>query len=486
MEMLGPSLPPPASTFVTTNGFHRHPAAETAPLQQSNGNGRRKIAVVGTGYVGLVTGTCLAELGHTVVCLDTDATKVAMLRRGELPFFEPHLQEMTVSNHHAGRLLFSDDVEAGVRESGLIFIAVGTPMRHDDHADLSAIWDVAATIGRQLNGPKIVILKSTVPVDTNEMVAAIIAENAVDPHRVDMVSNPEFLREGSAVADFMRPDRIVIGTNNPQAEAVMRELYAPLDAPFVITDVRTSEMIKYAANAFLATKVSFMNEIANICELVGVDVKAVGGGIGFDHRIGNQFMSPGIGYGGSCFPKDVRALERTANSRSYEATLLRSVESVNRGQVPRTFAKIERALDGSVEGKNVGVLGLAFKPNTSDVREAPALHLIELFLRAGARVSAHDPIAVDEARARIGDGINYCADMYEAINGCDVLILATDWNEYKSINFRIVKKLMRGDVVFDGRNIFDAEKVTVEGLRYIGVGRAKEPQRDLAYVEAPE
>jgi UDPglucose 6-dehydrogenase len=406
-----------------------------------------------------------------------------MLRRGEMPFFEPHLLEMTVSNHHAGRLSFSDDVAAGVRECGIIFIAVGTPMRHDDHADLSAIWDVAALIGSQLNGPKIVILKSTVPVETCEMVAAIVGENAVEPHRIDVVSNPEFLREGSAVADFMRPDRVVIGASNPQTEAVMRELYAPLDAPVLVTDVRTSEMIKYAANAFLATKISFMNEIANICELVNVDIKAVASGIGFDHRIGTQFMSPGIGYGGSCFPKDVRALERTAHSRSYEAKLLQSVESVNRSQIPRTFAKLEKAVGGSIEGKTVCVLGLAFKPNTSDVREAPAIHLIDLLLRSGARINAHDPIAVDEARARIGD-VNYCLDMYEAINGCDVLVLATEWNEYKNINFRIVRKLMRGDVVFDGRNIFDQEKVTLEGLRYIGVGRAKDPQADLSYVEA--
>ncbi|MGB8907897.1 MAG: UDP-glucose/GDP-mannose dehydrogenase family protein [Candidatus Cybelea sp.] len=485
METLGPSLPPPASTLVTTNGLHRQPVAESMPVHHSNG--RRKIAVIGTGYVGLVTGTCLAELGQSVICLDTDSHKIAMLRRGEVPFFEPHLLEMTVSNHHAGRLSFSEDVEAGVRDCGIVFIAVGTPMRHDDHADLSAIWDVAALIGRQLNGPKIVVLKSTVPVDTCEMVAAIVAENAVEPHRVDVVSNPEFLREGSAVADFMRPDRIVVGTSNPQTEAIIRELYAPLDAPFVVTNVRTSEMIKYAANAFLATKVSFINEIANICELVEVDVKAVASGIGFDHRIGTQFMSAGIGYGGSCFPKDVRALERTAHGRSYEATLLRSVESVNRSQIPRTFAKIEKALDGSVEGRTICVLGLAFKPNTSDIREAPAIHLIELFLRSGARVNVHDPIALEEARARVGDDVTYCLDMYEAINGCDVLVLATEWNEYKSINFRIVRKLMRGNVVFDGRNIFDAEKVTLEGLRYIGVGRAKEPSVvDLAYVEAAE
>jgi UDPglucose 6-dehydrogenase len=334
---------------------------------------------------------------------------------------------------------------------------------------------VAATIGRALNGPKIVVSKSTVPVETGEMVSLIIAENSTEHYQVDVVSNPEFLREGSAVSDFMQPDRIVVGTGSPQAEAVMRDLYAPLDAPFVITDVRTSEMIKYAANAFLATKISFMNEIANICELVDVDVKSVGRGIGFDHRIGTQFMSPGIGYGGSCFPNDGRALEKIAHGRNYDATLLRSVETVNRSQIKRTFAKIEKALGGSVAGKSIGVLGLAFKPNTDDVREAPALHLIELFVKAGATVRAHDPIAAESAQAYVGGTMTNCPQMYEAINEVDVLLLATDWNEYKNLDFAMVRKLMRGNVVFDGRNIFDPEKVVAEGLRYIGVGRAKEP-----------
>ena len=440
----------------------------------------RHIAIIGTGYVGLVTGTCFAELGNTVVCLDNDERKIAVLRRGEAPFFEPQLLEMIVRNQHAGRLSFSSDVEAGVRNSEIVFIAVGTPMGDDGNADLSAVRSVAATIGRALNGPKIVVSKSTVPVETGEMVSAIIAENALEHHAVDVVSNPEFLREGSAVSDFMQPDRIVVGTSSPQAEAVMRDLYAALDAPFVITDVRTSEMIKYAANAFLATKISFMNEIANICELLDVDVKSVGRGIGFDHRIGTLFMSPGIGYGGSCFPKDVRALEKIAYGRNYDATLLRSVETVNRSQIARTFAKIEQAVGGSVAGKTIGVLGLAFKPNTDDIREAPAIHLIERFVRAGATVNAHDPIAIEGARAEAGEHITYCVQMYEAINECDVLLLATEWNEYKNIDFRMVRKLMRGNVVFDGRNIFDPDKVVGEGLRYIGVGRSKEPALSFA------
>jgi UDPglucose 6-dehydrogenase len=482
MEVIGPSQSPPSSIPVTTNGVHKLSGIEPLPVPSQSGH--RRIAIVGTGYVGLVTGTCLAELGHSVVCLDNDETKIATLRRGEVPFFEPELLELIISNRHAGRLAFSEDVAGGVRDAAIVFIAVGTPMRHDDSADLSAIWSVAATIGRELNGAKVVVVKSTVPVETCEMVAAIVAENSPHSYRVDVVSNPEFLREGSAVADFMHPDRIVVGTASAHAEAIMRDLYAPLDAPYVMTDVRTSEMIKYAANAFLATKVSFMNEIANICELVGVDVKAVSRGIGFDHRIGSQFMSPGIGYGGSCFPKDVRALERTAHARDYEATLLRSVESVNRAQIRRTFDKLQRALGGSVEGKTVCILGLAFKPNTSDVREAPALHLMELLHEAGASVTAHDPIAIEAARARAAGDAAYCSQMYEAINGCDALVLATEWNEYKSINFRMVRKLMRGNLVYDGRNIFDADEVVTEGLRYVGVGRSKEPALDVAYAEA--
>jgi UDPglucose 6-dehydrogenase len=401
--------------------------------------------------------------------------KISALKRGEPPFFEPQLMEMVVRNQHAGRLSFSNDVEQGVRDSEIIFIAVGTPMGADGNADLAAVRAVAATIGRALNGPKIVVSKSTVPVETGEMVSSIIAENSSEYFHVDVVSNPEFLREGSAVADFMKPDRVVVGTNSAAAVAAMRDLYAPLDAPIVVTDVRTSEMIKYAANAFLATKISFMNEIANICELVNVDVKAVGRGIGFDHRIGTQFMSPGIGYGGSCFPKDVRALEQIAHSRHYDAALLRSVEAVNRAQINRTFEKIESALGGSVQDKTIGVLGLAFKPNTDDVREAPALHLIDRFIKAGASVFAHDPIAMEAAGTHYGNGITYCAQLYEAVHECDMLLLATEWNEYKNIDFRLVRKLMRGTVVFDGRNIFDPDKVVAHGLRYIGVGRSKEP-----------
>lgn len=432
-----------------------------------------RVAIVGTGYVGLVTGACLAELGNTVVCLDNDEDKIAALRAGNELFFEPGLREIAQRNYDAGRLIFSDDLVRGIQDASIVFVAVGTPMCSDGKADLSHVIEVAKTIGRVLNSPKLVVLKSSVPIRTCELVAAIIAENAVGPHDVEVISNPEFLREGTAVADFMRPERIVIGTASEQAETVMRELYAPLAAPFVVTDVCTSEMIKYTANAFLATKISFMNEIANICELVGVDVKAVGEGIALDERIGSRFMNPGIGYGGSCLPKDVLALERVAHAQSYDATLLRSIDGINRAQVHRSFAKVERALGGSVHGKAVCVLGLAFKPNTSDVREAPALHLIDMLVRSGASVTAHDPVSVECARAKLDANVKYSPDIYKAMQGCDILILATEWDEYKGINFKKARRLMRGNVVFDGRNIFDADSVVAAGLRYIGVGRAK-------------
>ncbi len=458
MRMSGPQR---TSTFVTKNGSH---------------NGRHRLAVIGSGYVGLVTGACLADIGNSVVCLDKDAEKIATLQRRELPFFEPNLEEIILRNVRAGRLSFSDDVEAGIREATIIFIAVGTPMRSDESADLSAIFDVAATIARVLNGPKIAVLKSTVPVETGEFFSAIVTESAAEPHRVDVVSNPEFLREGSAVSDFMHPDRVVIGANNARAAATIRDLYAPLNAPVFVTDLRTSELIKYAANAFLATKVSFINEIANICELVGVDVTAVRAAIALDPRIGGSFMSPGIGYGGSCFPKDVLALERFADRKSYQATLLRSVDAINRAQVRRTVDKIKRALGGELAGKNVCMLGLAFKPNTSDVREAPPLRIIESLVRSGAAVAAHDPVAIDNARAELGSSVAFCSNMYEAIEGCDALVLGTEWSQYLGLDFQAVRKLMRGNVVVDGRNFFDSEKIALAGLHYLGVGRSKEPK----------
>ncbi|HEY4440839.1 MAG TPA: UDP-glucose/GDP-mannose dehydrogenase family protein [Candidatus Elarobacter sp.] len=430
----------------------------------------RRVAIVGAGYVGLVTGTCFAELGNAVICVDNDASKIDRLERGEIPFYEPSLAEMVARNVLAQRLRFTTEIADAIRASEIVFIAVGTPMRADGHADLSAVRAVAREIGLALDGPKIVVSKSTVPVETGEMISSIIREHAPAPHPVSVVSNPEFLREGSAISDFLKPDRVVIGTDDPATERVMRDLYAPLDAPIVVTDVRTSEMIKYAANAFLATKISFINEIANICELLDVDVRAVGRGIGYDQRIGTQFLSPGIGYGGSCFPKDVRALEQLANERNYTAPLLHAVEQVNRHQVDRTVVKLERAL-GGLQGRVVAVLGLAFKPNTDDTRDAPAINIIRRLVDRGARVRAHDPIANEAAKAALPRETVVCEDIYETVEGADVVFLATEWNEFRTLDFERCKKVMRGELLLDGRNIFDPEKVRAAGLRYLGVGR---------------
>ena len=437
----------------------------------------RHLAMIGCGYVGLVTGTCFAELGNDVVCVDVDRRKIDLLASGEVPFYEPSLREMIARNVQAKRLSFTADVAAAVRRSEIIFIAVGTPMRPDGHADLGSVRAVAREIGLALDGPKIIVSKSTVPVETGEMVSSIIREHARADYPVSVVSNPEFLREGSAVADFMQPDRIVIGTADPQAEAVLRDLYAPLDAPLVVTDVRTSEMIKYAANAFLATKISFINEIANICELLDVDVRDVRRGIGYDQRIGTAFLNPGIGYGGSCFPKDVRALEQLAVERDYEAPLLRAVELVNSRQLDRIVDKLERELGGA-RGRTIAVLGLAFKPNTDDVRDAPALAIIRRLRERGALVRAHDPIANEVARRELGDdgGVVYAEAMYDAVAGADAVVLATEWNEFHALDFARCAAAMRGALLVDGRNIFDPAKVRAAGLRYVGVGRGSSPK----------
>jgi UDPglucose 6-dehydrogenase len=433
----------------------------------------RRLAIIGSGYVGLVTGTCFSELGNTVVCVDNDVRKIECLRGGEVPFYEPSLGEMVARNVQAQRLSFTTDVAQAVRESEIIFVAVGTPMRADGHADLSNVRAVAREIGLALDTPKIVVSKSTVPVETGELISSIIREHARTDHPVSVVSNPEFLREGSAVADFLKPDRVVIGTDDPQAEQALRDLYAPLDVPIVVTDARTSEMIKYAANAFLATKISFINEIANICELLDVDVRAVCNGIGYDRRIGTKFLNPGIGYGGSCFPKDVRALEQLAVERDYQAPLLHAVELVNRRQIERTVVRLEREL-GGLRGRTVAVLGLAFKPNTDDVRDAPALALIARLLDRGAAVRAHDPIANELAREVLGtDGVTFFDDMYETVGGADAIVLATEWNEFRALDFGRCAAAMRGTVLLDGRNVFDPDKVRAAGLRYLGIGRVK-------------
>jgi UDPglucose 6-dehydrogenase len=433
----------------------------------------RRIAIIGSGYVGLVTGACLSELGNAVICADNDAAKIARLHAGEVPLFEPGLAEMIARNAKAGRLAFTAAVRDAVVRSEIVFIAVGTPTRADGHADLSAVRAVAREIGAAMDGPRIVVSKSTVPVETGEMISSIVREHTREAYAVRVVSNPEFLREGSAIADFLHPDRVVIGTEDPEAIAVLRDLYAPLGAPIMVTDVRTAEMIKYAANGFLATKISYINEIANICEILGVDVREVCRGIGYDQRIGTKFLNPGIGYGGSCLPKDVRALEHLAVEHDYPAPLLHAVELVNRRQVERTVVKIERGL-GTLRARVIAVLGLAYKPDTDDIREAPAVAIVQRLLDRGASVRAYDPVANDAVRAVLpGESIAFFDDVYAAVAGADALLLATEWNAFRMLDLARCAASMRGDLVVDGRNAFDPDKVRAARLRYAGVGRAR-------------
>lgn len=430
------------------------------------------ICVIGTGYVGLVTGACLAELGNQVTCIDTDVNKIRLLENGTVPFFEPGLEELVARNKRASRLHFSADASA-LSEAEVIFIAVGTPPGEDGHADLQYVQAAARTIAARVRqgNRKIVVNKSTVPVETGDLVASIINEHSPYGQDVSIVSNPEFLREGSAIADFMEPDRIVLGVYDEQSATTMKELYAPLAAPIIVTDVRTAEMIKYAANAFLATKISFINEIAGICQSVGADVKDVVLGVGTDKRIGAAFLNPGLGFGGSCFPKDVTALACIAEKHNVAPIILRAVLQVNDEQVYRCLERLEAALK-SLENKRVAVLGLSFKPNTDDVRESPAVRLIQSLLQHRAMVSAHDPEAIETARQVLGDGVTYCDNVYESLKDADAMVIATDWNEYKQIDLELAARVMRGNVLFDARNIYDTETVKGHGFDYFAVGRA--------------
>ena len=432
----------------------------------------RQISIVGAGYVGLVTGTCFAELGNSVVCVDSDATKVEALRRGVVPFFEPGLEELVNRNIHSGRLTFETSIRAALRDASVIFIAVGTPMGDDGHADLSYVKQAALDIAQSLVAPIIVVNKSTVPVETGDLVATIIREHQTTKHVVHVVSNPEFLREGSAIADFMKPDRIVLGVDNPDAEAIMRDLYAPLEAKIIATDIRTAEMIKYAANCFLATKISFINEIAAICEDVGADIKDVVAGIGSDGRIGPSFLNAGLGFGGSCFPKDVMALSKIAESRQIPARILESVLAVNRDQISMVVSKIDRLL-GGISGKRLAILGLSFKPNTDDLRDSQAMNLVRALALLGATIVAHDPVAIEKARLELVDidKITFVPSAYETVNDADAMVLATEWNEYRQVDFDVIRKLMRGDLIVDTRNIYDPVKLVESGFRYLGIGR---------------
>lgn len=438
-----------------------------------------KITIFGSGYVGLVTGACLAEVGNDVLCVDIDERKVAMLREGRIPIYEPGLEALVESNMRAGRLDFTTDMAAGVAHGLFQFIAVGTPPGEDGSADLQHVLAVARTVGQHMDEYRIVVNKSTVPVGTADKVKAALEETLSARGRTiefDVVSNPEFLKEGAAIDDFMRPDRIVIGTDNPRTAELLRALYAPFNRNherIVRMDVRSAELTKYAANAMLATKISFMNELANLAERLGADIEHVRTGIGSDPRIGWHFIYPGVGFGGSCFPKDVKALERTARETGYRAELLQAVEAVNDRQKQVLFDRISRHFGGELRGRTLALWGLAFKPNTDDMREAPSRVLMEALWRAGATVRAYDPVAGEEARRIYGERpeLILCSTPEEALQDADALALITEWNEFRSPNFAMVKRRLRNPVIFDGRNLYDPEKLAAEGFIHYSIGR---------------
>jgi UDPglucose 6-dehydrogenase len=428
-----------------------------------------KLCVIGTGYVGLVTGTCFAEMGHEVICLDIDASRIQQLVNGIMPIYEPGLEQMVSQNVQAGRLAFTTSYSVALENADFAFIAVGTPSGEAGEADLQYVRTAAETIAKNLDHPIIIVNKSTVPVGTGDWVSDIIRQkNGREKLKFRVVSNPEFLREGSAVNDFMQPDRVVLGSTNPRAAEEVAELYETLRAPILITDLRTAEMIKYASNAFLATRISFINEIANICESLGADVRQVAKGMGLDKRIGSSFLDAGLGWGGSCFPKDVKALAHMAEKQGAHPQLLQAVMDINTGQRLRAVEKISKAL-GGLQGKVIGILGLSFKPNTDDIRDAPALDIIRMLLAANAKVQGYDPQAMDYAKKEIPELI-LCQTPYEAAKNVDGLLLATEWNEFRSLNFKIIKENMRGKAILDGRNIWDPQDVREFGFDYFGVG----------------
>ena len=430
-----------------------------------------QIAVVGTGYVGLVLGACLAENGNDVVCVDKDASKIAMLESGKMPIFEPGLEEMVRRNHADRRLVFTTGLADAVRRSAIVFIAVGTPEKEDGSADLQHVLAVARDVGRAMDKYTVVVDKSTVPVGTAKKVHATIAGETTQPFSV--VSNPEFLKQGAAVEDFMKPDRVVIGCDDEPSASAMRELYAPFTrtgAPIMMMDTASAELCKYAANSILATRISFMNEIANVCELVGADVDQVRKAIGSDRRIGPSFLFPGVGYGGSCFPKDVQALMKSSANSGYDFKILRAVEEVNELQKARLLPRIE-AHFGSLAGRTIAVWGLAFKPRTDDMREAPAITIIEGLLAHGASVRAYDPEAAHTARRVFGDRIAICDKSYDALPGADALVVVTEWNEFREPDFKKMLTLLKTPVVFDGRNLYSPEQMRGLGFTYFSIGR---------------
>jgi len=430
------------------------------------------ICVVGSGYVGLVTGVCLADFGMHVVGVDKDRAKVEALSRGKVPIYEPGLETLVQKNMDEGRLRFTTDLGPAIEEAQAVFIAVGTPPMADGSADLTFIREVAASIAQHLNGYKIIVTKSTVPIGTGRMIEAIVREGAGSRHKFAVVSNPEFLREGSAIEDFMNPDRVVIGTKDPRAAELMKDVYSPLaaaDVPFIVTDVETAELIKYASNGFLATKISFINEVAQICEAWGANVEVVSKGMGLDNRIGPKFLSAGPGYGGSCFPKDTRAVAQIARDQGLKFRIIEAVLEVNEVTQKRMIAKIEAAL-GEIAGKTVAVLGLSFKPNTDDMRESPALPIVQGLLDRGATVRAFDPEAMEGCKP-LFPTVVYCENAYETAEGADALVIVTEWNQFRKLELDRLLELLRQPVVVDLRNLYDPEKMAAAGFHYISIGR---------------
>lgn len=433
-----------------------------------------QIAVIGTGYVGLVTGACFAETGNHVICVDIDANKVDRLKKGEVPIYEPGLDIIFERNTKQGRLSFTTNLSEAIKDAAIIFLALPTPPGADGSADLSYILKVAKDLSEIIVDYKVIVDKSTVPVGTAEKVSAILEKN-LSKNLFDVVSNPEFLREGVAVDDFLKPDRVVIGTSSTRAQKLMRQLYEPFvrqGNPIFFMDVRSAEMTKYAANAYLATRISFMNEISNLCEILGADVDMVRKGMGSDSRIGKRFLFPGVGYGGSCFPKDVQALAKTANDNNYPFHILSSVMQVNDYQRVILANKIINRFNGNLKGLNIAVWGLAFKPNTDDIREAPALFIIEKLLAAGATVKAFDPEAMPNVQKTLGDRIIYVNEPYEALIEADALAIVTEWSQFRTPGFKIMKQLMRQPHIFDGRNLYDLDQMTEEGFYYESMGRS--------------
>lgn len=435
------------------------------------------IAIVGTGYVGLVSGTCFAEMGVNVTCVDVNEEKIGNLLKGQMPIYEPGLDEMVLRNHREGRLNFAIDLSACLDDVDIVFSAVGTPPDEDGSADLSYVLEVARTVGRNMNKYVLLVTKSTVPVGTAKKVKVVIQEE-LDKRGLnidfDVASNPEFLKEGAAIKDFMSPDRVVVGVESEKAKELMSRLYRPVmlnNFRVIFTDILSAEMIKYAANSMLATRISFMNDIANLCELVGADVNMVRKAIGADTRIGSKFLYPGCGYGGSCFPKDVKALIKTAEKNGYEMKVLKAVEEVNEVQKSILFQKLLKHYDNNLQGKTIAIWGLAFKPETDDMREATALVTIELLIKAGCNVRVYDPIAMDECKLRIGDKVKYAADMYDAVLNADALLMLTEWKQFRLPSWRVIKKAMNQFLVIDGRNIYDPKEMEDMGIVYYCIGR---------------